>query len=145
MTIMNDEKTKQKVKKLLAERDEALRPVWVRTPRPGEVEFYSSLGRGKLYQAEAAGHIRTASLKPPGAVRGVILFNLKSILEYVEKCTTPSPVSPPRQEAAADKYELTDNRDAWKSLNERLAAEGLAPKDAPLAVLPPPVASAKIK
>ena len=85
MTFMND-KINKKVEQLLAERDEALRPVWVRAPRPGEVEFYSGLGRGKLYQAEAAGKIKTASLKPPGAVRGVKLFNLQSVLEYVESC-----------------------------------------------------------
>jgi hypothetical protein len=84
---MNDQKIENKVKQLLAECDEASRPVWVRAPKPGEVEFYSGLGRGKLYQAEAAGHIKTASLKPPGAVRGVKLFNLKSVLDYVESCS----------------------------------------------------------
>ena len=88
MTFMDD-KMKKKLEQLLAERDEALRPVWVRAPKPGQVEFYSGLGRGKLYQAEAAGHIKTASLKPPGAVRGVKLFNLNSILEYVQKCSAP--------------------------------------------------------
>jgi len=87
MKFMNDKKIKKKIERLLAERDEAKRPVWIRPPKPGQVEFYSSLGRGKLYQAEAAGQIKTASLKPPGAVRGVKLFNLASVLRYVESCS----------------------------------------------------------
>ena len=92
---MNNDRTKQKVGQLLAERDESLRPVWVRAPKPGEYEHFSGLGRGKLYQAEALGYVKTASLKPPGAVRGVKLFHLQSVLDYVESCATPTLASLP--------------------------------------------------
>jgi hypothetical protein len=98
MTFMND-KISKKVAQLLAERDEALRPVWIRAPKPGETDHYCGLGRGKLYQFEAAGLIKTASLKPPGAVRGVKLFNLKSVLDLVESCA---------KEPSADKSSTTD-------------------------------------
>ena len=74
--------------KLLAERDAALLPIWVRAPRSGQTERFTGLSRGKLYQAEAMGLIKTASLKPTNAIRGVKLFNLQSLLRYVESCST---------------------------------------------------------
>jgi hypothetical protein len=87
-----NEKIGNKVEQLLAERDEVMRPIWVRAPRPGEYERFTSLGRGKMYQAEKDGHVKTATLKPPGAVRGVKLFNLQSLLRYVESCVNmPAP------------------------------------------------------
>jgi hypothetical protein len=76
---------------LLAQRDEKNRPVWVRGPKGGEVEHYSGLGRGKLYQLEKDGLIRTASLKPRGAVRGVKLFLLQGLLDYIDKCSSQLP------------------------------------------------------
>ncbi len=94
-----DEKIKRIVEQFLAERDEAL-PVWIRAPKPGEHEHYSGLGRGKLYALDAAGHIKSACLKPPGAVRGVRLFNLRSILEYVDSCATASSHSVPPEHPA---------------------------------------------
>lgn len=101
MTFMSDDKIKKKLAQLLAERDEALRPVWVRAPKPGQVEHYSGLGRGKLYQVEALGYVKTASLKPPGAVRGVKLFNLASVLKYVESCVIIGEGEAPHDDAAA--------------------------------------------
>ncbi|MCL4181177.1 MAG: hypothetical protein KJ072_25960 [Verrucomicrobia bacterium] len=90
---MSTKNIQQRVESLLAERDAAQQPVWVRAPRAGAVEHYSGLSRGKLYQIAALGRIKTASLKPPGAVRGVKLFQLRSLLDYVESCVcnTPSP------------------------------------------------------
>ena len=88
MNIM-DEKTKQKLALMLAETDEnSILPVWVRAPRAGEQEHYTGMSRGKLYQAEKGGYVKTASLKPPGAIRGVKLFNLKSLLDYIERNTS---------------------------------------------------------
>ena len=98
---MNYKNAQSKAKELLAERDEALRPVWVRAPKPGQVEHYSGLGRGKLYQAEALGYVKTASLKPPGAVRGVKLFNLASVLKYVESCVIIGEGETPHDDAPA--------------------------------------------
>jgi hypothetical protein len=81
---MNNEKIKKKLEQLLAERDGAHLPVWIRAPRAGEYEHFSGLSRGKLYQLESLGLIKTASLRPPGAVRGVRLFHLGSLLKYIE-------------------------------------------------------------
>jgi hypothetical protein len=89
----NNEKIRKRVEQMLTERDEALRPIWVRAPKPGAHDFFSGLGRGKLFQAAALGYVRTASLKPPGAARGVRLFDLRSILKYVESCVTLEPTA----------------------------------------------------
>ena len=75
------------------ERGAELRPIWVRAPLAGRTEFYSGLSRGKMYQAEALGLVKTASLKPPGATRGVKLFHLGSLLAFVERCATEAPSS----------------------------------------------------
>lgn len=69
------------VSDLLAERSGEL-PVWVRAPKRG-LEHYSSLSRAKLYQLDAQGKIKSASLREPGRVRGCRLFLLSSILEYI--------------------------------------------------------------
>ena len=78
---------KNSVSQMLGERDETQLPVWVRPPKPGTVEHYTGLGKGKLYQLEKLGLVKTASLKPRGAVRGVKLFQLQSLLAYVESCS----------------------------------------------------------
>ena len=70
------------------ERHSSGRPIWVRAPKGGQPEHYTGLSRGKLYALEAAGLVRTASLRPRGAVRGVKLFNLNSLLDYVESCAS---------------------------------------------------------
>jgi hypothetical protein len=98
---MNYKDAQSKAQELLAERDEALRPVWVRAPKPGQVEHYSGLGRGKLYQVESLGYVKTASLKPPGAVRGVKLFNLASVLKYVESCVIIGEGETPHDDGSA--------------------------------------------
>jgi hypothetical protein len=82
-----DSKIVEKTKQLLSERDNANRPIWVRSPKSGQTEFFSSLSKGKLYQLEQAGLVKTASLRPKGAIRGTKLFNLQSLLDYVESCT----------------------------------------------------------
>ena len=66
------------------------RPVWVRPPQPGKFEYFSGLSRGKMYQAEALGYVRSVSLKPPGAERGVKLFNLQSLLDYIDSVANQS-------------------------------------------------------
>lgn len=108
---MNNKSVEKEANKLLAARDEALRPVWVRAPKPGQVEYFSGLGRGKMYQVEAMGLIKTASLKPPGAIRGVKLFHLESLLKYVESCTTPAPSSiSPQTAAPIQEHRVTGTR-----------------------------------
>ena len=75
-----------RVAELLSDRSADALPVWVRAPRGGGVEHYSGLGRSKLYELATAGRIRSVSLRDGGAVKGVRLFCLSSILNYVAKC-----------------------------------------------------------
>jgi len=58
-------------------------PVWVRAPSHGP-EFFSGFSRAKLYQLDADGRIKSKSIREPGKVRGCRLFNLKSILDYID-------------------------------------------------------------
>lgn len=74
---------------LLLERDGNL-PVWVRAPARG-LEPHTGLSRGRMYALYRDGLVRTASLRPKGAVRGVRLFNLKSLLDYINSCEDGSP------------------------------------------------------
>ena len=61
------------------------RPVWVRSPKQG-VEFYSGFSRSKLYELAHKGWIRSVSIREPGQVKGTRLFNLQSILDFIEQC-----------------------------------------------------------
>lgn len=65
----------------------------MRAPKSG-TEHYTGLSRAKLYDGIAKGHFRSASLREPGQVRGTRLFNLQSILTFIEGC----------EEAAGDTY-----------------------------------------
>jgi hypothetical protein len=73
-----------RVEQLACERDGDL-PVWVRAPKCGR-EFYSGCSRPKLYEWAAKGHIRSVSIREPGRIKGVRLFHLASILEFIERC-----------------------------------------------------------
>ena len=68
---------------LLHEREGTL-PVWIRSPRRGH-EHYTGLSRAKLYKLAGLGVIQSRSLREPGHVRGVRLFNLRSILDYIDR------------------------------------------------------------
>ena len=71
------------VAELLAERD-GLLPVWIRSPKGGP-EHYCGFTRAKLYELAGKGAIRTASIREPEQVKGVRLFNLASILDYIQR------------------------------------------------------------
>ena len=73
---------------LLRQRQGAL-PIWVRAPSQGP-EFFTGFSRAKLYQLNAEGRIITKSIVEPGKERGCRLFNLKSILDYIESCPDES-------------------------------------------------------
>jgi len=60
-------------------------PVWIRSPKSGP-EFYSGFTRSKLYEAASKGYIRSVSIREPGAIKGTRLFELKSILAFIDKC-----------------------------------------------------------
>jgi hypothetical protein len=74
----------QRVQELLAE-GQARLPVWIRSPKSGP-EFYTGFSRSKLYEEAAKGHIRSVSIRQPGQVKGTRLFELRSILAFIEKC-----------------------------------------------------------
>jgi hypothetical protein len=60
-------------------------PVWVRAPKLG-YEYYSGCSRAKLYEWAGKGFIRSVSIREPGKIKGVRLFNLASILAFIEQC-----------------------------------------------------------
>jgi len=69
---------------LLSERD-GLLPVWVRSPKTGS-EHYTGFSRSKLYELAAKGKISSRSIREPGQIKGTRLFNLRSILDFIESC-----------------------------------------------------------
>ena len=69
---------------LMEERQGQL-PVWIRSPKSGP-EHYVGFTRAKLYELAGDGKIRTVSIREPGQVKGVRLFHLGSILDFVARC-----------------------------------------------------------
>ena len=59
-------------------------PVWVRAPKSGQREKYTSTSRSKLYEWAGDGLIESRSIRRPGQVRGVRLFSLRSIMKLIE-------------------------------------------------------------
>jgi len=59
-------------------------PVWVRPPRNSLQEFYTGLSRAKLYELASTGRIKSRSLREEGQTKGTRLFNLKSVLDFIE-------------------------------------------------------------
>jgi hypothetical protein len=78
-----------KARELLNDQHNGL-PVWIRPPKQG-VEFYSGFSRAKLYEGAGKGHFRSVSIRAPGQVKGTRLFNLASILDFIEKCERAAP------------------------------------------------------
>lgn len=68
--------------KLLKER-KGMVPVWVRAPSHGP-EFFSGISRAKLYDLAAKGLVKTKSITDSGKERGCRLWQLRSVLEYIE-------------------------------------------------------------
>ena len=73
-----------RVNELLGDRDGVL-PVWVRSPKTGP-EHYTGFGRSKLYELAAKGKIESRSIREVGQIKGTRLFNLRSILDFIENC-----------------------------------------------------------
>jgi|GEM_PF-6168640 len=71
------------INNLLADRDGNI-PIWIRSPK-GRLEHYTGLSRAKLYELAGEGLIRSVSLRKPGEVKGTRLFNLQSILRFIEE------------------------------------------------------------
>ena len=73
----------ERLEELLRERAGAL-PVWIRPPKNGN-EYFSGFSRSKLYLLGVEGKIRSVSIREPGQEKGTRLFELKSILDFIEK------------------------------------------------------------
>lgn len=69
---------------LQAERD-GLLPIWCRAPKVG-AEYYTGFSRSKLYELAGDGKIRSVSIRAPGQIKGVRLFHLGSILDFIARC-----------------------------------------------------------
>ncbi len=54
-------------------------------PSPSQVEPFSGLRRGLLYQLAREGHIKTVSLRLPGRTRGRRLIVLASLRDYLRR------------------------------------------------------------
>jgi hypothetical protein len=72
-----------KAAELLLDRADNL-PVWICSPKTGP-EFYSGFSRAKLYELAGTGAIRSVSIRDAGQTKGTRLFNLASILTFIEK------------------------------------------------------------
>ena len=73
-----------RVNELLRDRH-GLLPVWVRSPKSGP-EHYTGFSRSKLYELVAKGKIKSRSIREPGQIKGTRLFDLRSILDFIEGC-----------------------------------------------------------
>ena len=73
----------ERLEELLRDRNGTL-PVWIRAPKHGN-EYFSGFSRSKLYLLEQEGKIRSVSIREPGQIKGTRLFELKSILDFIEK------------------------------------------------------------
>jgi hypothetical protein len=73
----------ERANELLRERNDPL-PVWIRPPKVGN-EYFSGFSRSKLYALAADGKIRSVSIREPGQLKGTRLFQLKSILDFIDK------------------------------------------------------------
>ena len=79
----NDSTLQRKVAAMQQERHSGL-PIWIRAPRQGGLDKYCGLTRSKLYELASRNRIVTVSLKEPHQIRGTRLFNLPSILTYID-------------------------------------------------------------
>jgi len=73
----------ERAEELLRERNGPL-PEWIRPPRNGN-EYFSGFSRSKLYQLAADGKIRSVSIREKGQLKGTRLFQLRSILDFIER------------------------------------------------------------
>jgi len=88
----------ERVNELLGDQERNL-PVWIRAPKSG-AEYWTGFGRSKLYELYATGKIESRSIREPGQIKGTRLFNLRSILDYIESCKEEN--APERKLAVAN-------------------------------------------
>ena len=59
------------------------KPIWFRSPKGGP-DRWTGFSRSKLYELAGEGLIRSVSIRTPGQTKGTRLFNLQSVLDYIE-------------------------------------------------------------
>lgn len=67
--------------------DEAYPAKWIRLPTRGQCP-HSGLSRAAYYELIKENKIRTANLRKPGALRGIRLVWLPSIMSYINRFAT---------------------------------------------------------
>jgi hypothetical protein len=92
-TAKRETRASARVSELLSDRQGIL-PVWIRAPKSGP-EYFSGFGRSKLYELDAKGKIRSKSIREPGQLKGTRLFNLQSILDFIESCESGQKATTP--------------------------------------------------
>lgn len=65
----------------------AVRPEWIRLPKPGTQCFYTGLSRSKVWETLQTGRVRNVCLRKDGALRGARLIHLASLLAYLDGLT----------------------------------------------------------
>jgi hypothetical protein len=96
-TDIRNRRVSARVDELLSDRDGAL-PIWIRSPKSGP-EHYTGFGRSKLYELAANGKIKSRSIREPGQIKGTRLFNLRSILDFIESCGNETGTTSVRRES----------------------------------------------
>ncbi|HVW21481.1 MAG TPA: hypothetical protein VHC86_09720 [Opitutaceae bacterium] len=61
------------------------RAEFYRLPQPGKRDPYFGLSRGWYYKAAAAGEIKMVAVRQRGALRGIRLVVLDSVLDYIRR------------------------------------------------------------
>ncbi len=62
----------------------AVRPEWIRLPKPGTLCPWCGLGRSKIWQVLQTGKVRNICLRKEGGLRGARLISLTSLLAYFD-------------------------------------------------------------
>ena len=83
MENISKNRHQRRIEELLNERYPSFLPVWLRAPKEGP-EPYTGVSRSMLYRWDAEGKIVSRCIREPGKVKGIRLFNLKSILDHIE-------------------------------------------------------------
>lgn len=58
-------------------------PIWIRAPVRGS-EYFTGFSRTKLYELDKKGKIKSVSIREPGQDKGTRLFELRSILDFID-------------------------------------------------------------
>ncbi len=60
---------------------------WLRLPPPRGRDRLTGLSRTSLLELGERGAIRLVRVRKPGALRGIVLVNRRSLLDYIESLT----------------------------------------------------------